>query len=303
MKTLELVRETPYPAIAEFPIPSEASPEEFTTPEVSAAEIAQTLSEARKTVYRLTADPGFHKACLERGVDPYDTEKSEYWDVVADHGHAAVERGLENGADSLRLRAFDLLATTPATLLTQIRIDGSHIEPNRQDIARVSQFNGRLRTFAASFPSANTTDVTRAMLGMASNAIEARELRQTMPDMVRRVMRGAQHELAFGQILARTGRDFRPATHEDDLQGTDYIVKGNGGQDLRIDVKASLFKFTPGDAPMAYQERTNGVIMMFSMTKDEEFRDKFFLPHAVAASKAPIVDQMLIDIEMNRKTA
>ncbi|HET7320059.1 MAG TPA: hypothetical protein VFI84_00560 [Candidatus Saccharimonadales bacterium] len=266
------------------------------------AELADAFTSAQHAVYKLTAGPHFRDLCHKRGVDPdNDMGEMPYWDTVEEFSSAFVEKNRSLSGNSLRLSTFELLAATPAYIFHETALtNGSLKTANavRQSKEMASYYNSLLRVFATEFPDSSVATSEGALLGMTNMALESKEARQHAAWLIHSSIRGAQHELAFGQILAHTGRDFSPTSLDEDLNGADYTVDGSRTGILQIDVKASLDKIEQkGETKLPYTVSSDGKITMYSMVKDSEFHDKFFIPEAVAAQKAPAVDRLLTEAE------
>ncbi|HSH55439.1 MAG TPA: hypothetical protein VK983_01275 [Candidatus Limnocylindrales bacterium] len=274
------------------------------TPERRDDAIAQSFDNAQQCLYKLTADPSFHATLIDHGVDPYDDMGTpKYWHEAAAYAQAAVARGRERGGDPLRLSAFELAAATPAFVFDESNT-ADHAASNHTTTKNSVRYNSLLRNFAESFPDAHTSVVSAALVGVANRALEDPALRQAAPGIINNHIRGIQHEVAFGQILDHTGRNFRPADEIEDGYGYDYIIEGERNSELQVDVKASLHAIEKlGAIASAYAVRSDGRIVMHSLTKDEEFKGRFTLPEEVAASKAPVVDELLSHAEANRRIA
>lgn len=269
-------------------------------PEFSAEAIEAAFAAAQKTLYGLTADPGFHAACTQRGIEPFnDMGQAPYWRTLADYAAAGVQRArLNPNADQLRLSAFELVSAAPAAIYDQAYLRTHPSSSGHHNMAqRTSRYYSQLRGFAQEFPNTTVSGMTTGLLHIANMAIESPSIRRASPQLLGEWIRGAQHELAFGQILAHTGRSFTPATFEQDQKGIDYIVTGDNGKRIGIDVKASLQEVEQmGAAISAYRRQSDEKIIMYSLTKDAEFSDRFCISDAAAALKAPVLNQLISDI-------
>ena len=111
--------------------------------------------------------------------------------------------------------------------------------------------------------------------------------RQTAADeLLRNIVRGAQHELAFGDILKKAaefyGLTYRRASTAEDLKGADYIViPYANGPDIKVDVKASMSTIEnknkdENEDNKPFSVNNKGDITMFSLVNPG---DKFTSDH------------------------
>jgi hypothetical protein len=263
-------------------------------------EIIAAFGDAQQAIYKMTIDAQFQLRCATNNVDPYeDMDKPAYWDTVAEHAEAMVARTRERQVDSVRLSAFQLLACTPSYVFQQDAIDN---EAHRNSVERhqgkrvMSYYNNLIRNFGANYPETNTTDLSVALLNMTNRAIESPTLQRNAVNQIRQTIRGAQHELGFGQILEYTSRDYRTTAVDEDLKGIDYIIGGNDAPELRVDVKASLSEIEHlSGRGMAYAVKRDGKIVMYSLIKDKEFHGTFQIGEASAQEKASTLNTLLYE--------
>ena len=117
---------------------------------------------------------------------------------------------------------------------------------------------------------------------------------------VSRLLRGAQHELGFGQILEQCDVEFREADAGEDMGGTDYFVFRRGGnRELKLDVKASLTEIEKRHRTdnLPYAVRPDSSAIVHSGIEDREFADSFFIPNELAQQKAAKLEPLLELIE------
>lgn len=280
-------------------------PEQRTSPESA---MATAFSNSKRLLYAMLDDPNFRTTCKASGIDPYeDVSSPAYWEIVAEQAGAFVEKAQATSGNTLPLLTFELLALTPDYLFTQQALNRNNF-PNyaskRDAKEKVSYFNSALRIFATEFPDTNASTVISSLLGMANSAIEDKHVRQSAVLSLKRTVRGAQHELAFEQILRHTGRQFTPASLEEDLEGIDFIVAGNNGEQLNVDVKASLNKIeAAGEMNELFVRKPHNKVMVYSLTTDQELHDRFLLSDELAAQKAPMLDKLLTEIGSTRSWA
>lgn len=272
-------------------------PEQIQKPE---AELREAFASAQQAVYKLTADPKLHERLVGKGIDPYaDMDKIAYWDTLEEYSSEVVERHSSQSGKSLRLSAFELLAATPAFVLHQYESDaavrqGRHKARDAQ--LRFSHFNSLIQNFASTFPDVRASLLESSLLGIVNTSVEHKDAHYAAGSLIHSTVRGAQHELAFGQILDKTGLPFSPSSLEMDVMGVDYIVHAARGRDIFIDVKASLSKMEGrNEFTRPYTRNPEGTIQMFSLIHDSDLRDRFFIEDGLATQRAPVLYELLAE--------
>lgn len=275
---------------------------------VSREQIDAAFSEVQSSVYKLSADPAFQAKCLENGIDPNnDFDTPHYWQAFADHAYSFVAKARERQGNSLRLTAFELTTATPAYVHAKNRLNqiSAHEKAGKQLSAAehaekralkpmASYFNGIIRNFAVDFPAASPSRLSVALANTASKTIGDPKLLESGVTTINTAIRGAQHEIALGQILSHTGIPCEASSITDDLKGFDYQLQLPDGRTLEIDAKASLFtQKKNGNAERAYTWGEGGQLILFSLARDSEFRDRFFIDDSLAAQRAPGLTQII----------
>lgn len=263
--------------------------------------IAEVLHSAQRSVIQLTNNEEFHADCHTKGIDPYDDLGTEqYWDTFAGFAGKIVSdahgKTLEEGYDPLAIDAFELLAITPEFLYKHDKLQKHEGSKDHSETIIASNFNALIRMFAFKHPDTPVSALHKGLLDMAQASVEDPALLKSSAEFIDATIRGTQHELAFGQTLAHTGRKHRAATLEEDLSGFDYEVQGRWPAPLRVDVKASTHQMN--GQPFKY--RSNGTVMMRSIASDNEFHDRFFIPDTLATSRGHALKDMLNYVEVQR---
>jgi hypothetical protein len=273
-----------------------ASPAEIQTPPQT---FEAALKEAQTGFYDLTFEDGFDERIKERNIGEDDTHKPEYWRAAADFAYDRATQKQEFGTMD------ELFAATPDFIYQQ-----AHLARGRNGFAsqeayddarrRASYYHGLLGEVVQKYPDASASALEKALVGVTNISVENEAVKLSSVNIIKSRIRGAQHEVAFGQLLEATGREFRQATVEEDLQGVDYVVMGRRGREFQIDVKASLKQVNSragegNPSPYAVEE---GRIIMYSMLSDRDLGDKFSVSDAVAARKGEAVDEILDDMEL-----
>lgn len=265
--------------------------------------INDALAYAQNAISHLRQDPSFHATCVEAGVNPItDGETADYWHTFRLYVGDRVDNARRKGQDSLRMDALELTANLPAYLIEQRKLSaGNHHGYDEYHYSKqiTSYYNGVVRNFAATYPETSASGMRSSLLTSVSQMVHDRGLRESAATSVKEMIRGAQHELAFGQILRHTGLPYQEATLEQDLKGIDYTV-GVNRHTLDVDVKASLTQMNARGAEGLFVVKNEGKIAMYSMTLDSEFHDRFFTDEEAAANKAP---QLLTQLKQAQRVA
>lgn len=263
--------------------------------------VAEAFSNAEEAIYTITEMPEFAQACTQNHLDAIKSAHApEYWQIVSNFAIEEIGKRRAEGEDSLELAAFEISALTPSYLFasrTLAHHEARNYKEARYLKERASYFNGLLRDAGATFEGMRASETSKAM---ETVAFMAGLSDSATIEQIKWTVRGAQHELAFGQILNHTSHNFTPATIEQDMRGIDYTIN-LGSETMLIDVKASLSEIEAlGGGRGAFALRrspTNPhrtpVVVMYSYVKDHEFNDHFTIPDELAASRAPVVNELL----------
>ena len=265
----------------------------------TAEDISLAFAEANhQLAYRLQ-DPAFEERCRSVQLDPANTEDPAYWDEFANHiyAHTAAERAIKG--DSLALRALELLVEAAPSLLQDLKLNAEGYvpeEPYRYAKQVVSYFNSKVREFATLFPAVRTSDIVAALAQASQLAIHDPETQAYALHQLQAVVRGAQTELAYEQILRHTDHHFSLTTHDQDLHGTDVIVQDPGFAELDIDIKSSMRSRHEGRREkLGYVRHTiePDHIVMQGMTTQDDFDDSFFISEELALKRAPKLERII----------
>ncbi|MGH7240912.1 MAG: hypothetical protein ACREGB_01290 [Candidatus Saccharimonadales bacterium] len=269
------------PVQAEFSVTHEQVQQAFTT------------AEAWRTETML--DPEFRAMAQEWGIKPGDTNDPNYWRAFATYGYNYAASVRTEQGPSLEMDAFEVLSTAPAYAFEQYGLHHSGFNSyEERESARqtTSYFNGLIRAFGENYPDARAADVLMSLAKVVNGSISNPTIRQEASNQLKATVRGAQHELGFGQILKAAGVRFMPATLEQDLSGIDYVVDDGRGRALFVDVKASLSEVEARGSAGVFavkREKNSHRIVMFSMLRDEEFGGTFSISAQTATEKAPVL--------------
>jgi hypothetical protein len=272
------------------------------------AEVHAAFTEVQSSLYKMSADPAFQAKCLKQGIDPIrDGDTTAYWTTFADHAYGTVTKLREKNGESLRVTAFELITATPAYVHSQHRLHsittseqaGKQLSQTEKDEKHrlkttASYFNGIIRDFAVHYPNASPDNLSLTLVNVIGKTIDDPKMREFGETVINTGIRGAQHELALGQILSQTGRHFETTTTADDLKGVDYRLTLGDGRTLDIDAKASLYtQRQSGNLNRAYSWGESGQLILFSLVRDSEFHDRFFIDDSLAAERAPGLNRII----------
>ena len=268
---------------------------QISTPET----VEPALKEALHSFYDLPFDPQFNELCVSRGLNPEDTGKPAYWEAAADF--ASSTPNAENGEDEKYSALKELFAATPDFIYQQKILEheshkyaAHNVYQNARE--RASYYNGLIRHVAQEWPDIRASVLATSLMNVVNISIERTDIKQSSLQGIRETIRGAQHELAFGQLLAHTGRDFRSANVGEDLHGIDYVVSDPNGSTILIDVKASQHTLERrGSSMQPYIRSLDGQLTMSSLVTDTELNDRFFVSERLAVQRAETLNRILTE--------
>lgn len=280
----------------------ETAPSTPATAEQNPSSIQEAFYNAEESIYNITERPEFAAACLERNLNPIKSvDTRPYWDLVANFALKDIA-SRQSAENTLEDAAFELLALTPSYLYAADALHKHDYHPSQRQGLReqLSYYNGLLRHLGGEFEGIHASDILQATLNVADIAqLSGQHTQFELQDTIR----GAQHELAFGQILQQAGFAFESADVDQDLKGIDYLV-GVAGKTLQIDVKSSLNKIEnlgesnlPYAIKPAHNPHEKPVILIYSMIQDAEFHDTFSIPEEIAASRSAILSEILYKVQ------
>lgn len=267
------------------------------------------LDRVQHQIYEYGVDPEFQLYCIDNDVDPFEADRPQYWSVFSDYVTDCMQKERATEGNSLERMALELAAQMPAALYSYRALEGVDVDERqeaREQLERVSYFNGTLRTLAALYPSVKASEVRQMLHNTAAISIARPSLIHEANDFIRKTVRGARHELAFEKILKHTGRAYRETDVEEDLAGADFVVEGNiASKPHRIDIKASTHELRLANARQgkqkAYKVMPDGAIVMYSLVRDTEIGDSFTVSDEVAAERAQGLEEILREIESAKR--
>lgn len=259
------------------------------------------IREARADFYGLQSEDEFLDYCDKKHIDIANTENPKYWTAVADYAYNKTSYAKDSGEDTESHRLTELFAATPDFIYSQKQLENRHLPRDQRRVLkeRVSYYNGLIRNAAENHSSLTTTTLKKTLLGIAEKSIEDHDLQSAATNMIHYAVRGAQHELGFGQLLEAVCAkkdsvvEFYKATVEEDLNGIDYIVEAKNGRDIAVDVKSSLSEIkSQGNYSTPYTINMEGKLTMQSLLTDQDFEDRFYVSEGVINKKAEVLNRL-----------
>ena len=262
--------------------------------------ITSALAKAQKTVmYGIGMDDRFQEKCSKQGVDPYDDmDKASYWSVLADFTKERVGMMREKRGENVQVSSLELMAATPQFLFAQNALNRNDYSELSFDDAKniASEFNGLIRRFAGNYPHTKALELTAAMIGVGNGTIENEAVLKGAKQSLDGVIKGAQHEHGFKQIVEASGHTFTEANREQDRRGIDGTIDENTPWQIYVDVKASLRAVQEYGSDKGYALRPGRQVIMYSLLKEEEFKETFVISPAIAERKAEGFNRQLAEI-------
>lgn len=248
---------------------------------------AEVLESSKNALYSIASE--IDDKYIEHGVDLDKVPPALYWMRVAERARAVVAKDfstietLEQGA------AIELTAATPYFLLAQRRINGPdrhHMPADEFDRMKyyLCHYNKLIRDYAVANPSVTAHDINEHIFDVAEKSDVVRHPEQ-LRTMIANEVRGAQHELAAGQVLRQVGPT-REATQEEDLQGVDYFLN-LGQESIGVDIKSSrkkIARVSHGRSDLATLQ--GGKLLLYSHVTDFDLNGTFFVSEEIAKKRA-----------------
>jgi hypothetical protein len=265
--------------------------------------VPHTLESAFKAALEnfrsLQTEIGFNELCHERSVDLTDTGHRHYWAAVADYAAIQSEEAEDNGLPERVAILNELIASTPDYIFKQDFLDrhshdhgDHHAVHEAKEVA--SYYNGLLRLAAEDWPDLTVASLLSS-LTEATRAIGNHHIRAQAPNQLVAAIRGAQHEVVFGQLLEHTDRTYHKTSLHQDLKGVDYTVANPEGREQYIDVKTSMHDIVKygGNFDRPYVVEADDHLIVYSLVHDDELNGNFYLPDDLAARHGARLQRLL----------
>lgn len=252
-----------------------------------------SFDKATEYVKAFAYDHEFQSYCAENNIGS-DQASPNYWTAVAEYQQAT----LDPEADRFDSYIETIVAATPDAILRNTKLNEKHVKYREAHAHKqvLSYYNSLIRNLVDTFPDtkASTLAANLKTVALATVAKDSRHLQNSSAELTKAIVRGAQHEAAFGSILENLGFPFREATLEEDLKGMDYVVELPGmDTPIGIDVKASLSEIeaknhhSDNSGPFAFGR--DGNLVIWSMVTDAELNDGFVVPPQIVSERSSIV--------------
>ena len=252
-----------------------------------------SFDKANTYVKGLATNPEFQTYLANQQIED-DRSSLAYWSAIAEFQQA------NQNPEAEPLDAFieTIVAATPDailrnTILNEQRLNYREAHAHKEVL---SYYNSLIRNFVENFPDTKASELVANLNTTALNTIatHSRHLQRTSDELTRAIVRGAQHEAAFGDMLASLGLPYREATLEEDLKGMDYVVELPGlEKPIGIDVKASLSEIEAknhhSDASGPFAFGRDGNLVIWSMVTDSELNDGFSAPQEIVTERSSLV--------------
>jgi len=210
----------------------------------------------------------------------------------------AVQKEREEDGDSVYLDALEIMAATPQLLFARQTIhQNRYTNEGDRALDTASEFNERIRNFAAKYPEIRVERLEAALQSAANVAIKGRSAREQAALGLHEVIRGAQHELAFRQLVLASGRECLSATRQQDRRGIDHAIRVPGGDWYFVDTKASLNKVERKGSDRVFAVVGHRQVMMLSMVSDQELKGRFQLSEKQVQEKMAAFEETMQSVE------
>ena len=253
----------------------------------------KAFDKATEYVTGLASDPEFQSYLADQHIDD-DRSSLGYWTAVAEYQQATL--GPE--ADQFDSFVQTIVAATPDAILRNTTLNEHRLNYREAHAHKeiLSYYNSLIRNFVDTFPDTKASELVANLNSAALSTIakSSRHLQHTSAELTKAIVRGAQHEAAFGSMLESLGFPYRAATLEEDLKGMDYVVELPGlDKPIGIDVKASLSEIEAknhhSDSAGPFAFGRDGNLVIWSMVTDAELNDGFIAPADIVTERSPIV--------------
>lgn len=254
----------------------------------------EAFSKAESYLLNAPSELEFLQRCIAQNISVSDHKNLIYWELIAQY---ESENAQNPYITSFESEVLIIAANVPGAVLHQHALDIplSHDKAHAHKLA-LSTFNGLVRNFANSYPGMPASALTSALQQVAKATVAKNDrLKQKVADeLMHGIVRGAQHELAFEDILQQAalqypGLTYRKTSVAEDLKGGDYVVVPViGGPEIKIDVKSSLNSIENGrdgsENPFSIDHE--GDIVIYSLIDPG---DSFEIDQETAASRVHFI--------------
>lgn len=280
----------------------------------------EALSQAINNYDDIIFNPDFEAANFKTS----DIGSPAYDALIADCAYDQAQKDRKANVPEKDIILTELTSATPDFIHTKDYLiknkDNESVhrtDTYLQAVETASYYNTLIRKAAREWPDLTPKSLTRHLVNVANKSLKDDRLKLAAESYFKEPIKGAKHELAFGQLLAHTGRQFRGANTAEDLNGIDYVIKDSRGREQHVDVKASLAKVHEirtqrriggaaitgrlghdNEANQAFTRANDGHLVMWSTLMDQDFGDSFRISEELAAKRADHLSQVLSDTEV-----
>lgn len=255
---------------------------------------------ARNDFYRATMD--VYDTLDDLGVDIDSLAPLRLWSKAVQQAIFISKTEFTSPETAARGAMLELTAQVPLYFMVDKLLGKPGVHRSREDQMRLkhvaSSFMRRIRTAGETCPDLSTNELTDHLVQTLAKTGITHDARY-YEDLFASCVRGAQHELAAGQILSKLGK-VRGATSEEDLQGIDYILQYNNAL-LPIDIKSSPMKIrriSMGTSDTVAIDKS--ILVLYSHLTNEDLNDKFEISDDVADEKSWEIAEALRTVDTSK---
>lgn len=237
-----------------------------------------TLEYAKRFVDDITASELFIQSAYDTNISLDETSNDDYISLLASTTDIYVEQFADDLAPEETI-AIQVLGHTPYALRKKQLLDIAKSESvvSHQEVSNAKdaliQYNSLISDLLTTMPDQPLETLSQVI---ASAGIEKIEISS---DDARRysmeTLRGIRTENTFKQIIESTGViNIRHGNTQEERKGIDFVLSGDDGTDIKIDIKSSLDQIASkngGYSDQAAYAYKNGVFTYFPYLIDDRF--------------------------------
>lgn len=303
-------------------IPEQAA-QASTSPEAINQDALNEFNQASGYIRGLvqSRDEGFQNKCLEAGIDPFDDAANiEYWKLLEAYGNQALQETYSVGEiDDFTYDVRRISLAAPVYALQQIELNQQRNQGQqipRESRRTVSEFNADIYGFVQAYPDVRAQTLMAGLGSIIEDTVYDAGPALEGEYGVKAAIRGARHEFGVIQSLDYIeGIGYKETGTEEDLKGVDTTVIFQSGQEINVDIKASVNQLIAdaekhgGEQEVefarnhGYYQRRGGTYVLFSHLKDGDFEGgsspeekSFRLREDVAPQRAAAIEDTLHQI-------
>ena len=230
-------------------------------------------------------------------IGDIEPQEPQYWTAMAEFAYTRGDAIAQEGNYAARTALWELVVSAPDALLhresrTNPLVRRMKSPERKMAVARECYFNSLVRYVAERYPDQlSAGELVEHLSGAVATIDYSAMTTGVAKKYFGTVVRGAQRECAFAQLLRELSANFQHASLEEDLREIDFVIAGQYGLDLCVDIvrEGSL----SGPYVLRY-----GHIVMASPVTPGELGGRFFLQdRQLLQAKAEQVRDMLNQID------